>query len=134
MYLVSTNVGAPKLDAWKYPFPGDSVIFRISRVIIHLLPNGGAHVLRLDMPPDAHRSTVSDHVNCGGEICDAQWYPDGSHLAFISSSRDHKTAWFRVADASTGEVKTLFEEHSRRRSATRRSRRTCGVRCRRRTS
>ena len=112
MYLVSTNVGAPKLDAWHYPYPGDSVIFRISRVIIHLLPNGGAHVLRLDMPPDAHRSTVSDHVNCGGEICDAQWYPDGSHLAFISSSRDHKTAWFRVADARTGEVKTLFEEHS----------------------
>jgi hypothetical protein len=37
---------------------------------------------------------------------------DGSHLAFISSSRDHKTAWFRVADASTGEVKTLFEEHA----------------------
>ncbi len=112
MYLVQTNTGAPKLDAWKYPFPGDSVIFRISRVIIHLLPNGGAHVLRLEMPPDAHRSTVSDHVNCGGEICDVQWYPDGSHLAFISSSRDHKTAWFRVADARTGAVKTLFEEHS----------------------
>ena len=112
MFLVSTNVGPPKLDAWKYPMPGDSVIFRISRVIVHLLPNGGAHVLRLQMPPDAHRSTVSDHVNCGGVICDAQWYPDGSHLAFISSSRDHKTAWFRVADASTGEVKTLFEETS----------------------
>jgi dipeptidyl-peptidase 4 len=112
MYLVSTNVGAPKLDQWKYPFPGDSVIFRISRVVIHLLPNGGAHVLRLNMPPDQHRSTVSDHVSCGGQICDMQWYPDGSHLAFISSSRDHKTAWFRVANASTGEVKTLFEEKS----------------------
>ena len=113
MYLVSTNVGAPKLDQWKYPFPGDSVIFRISRVIIHLLPNGGAHVLRLNMPPDMHRSTVSDHVSCGGEICDVQWYPDGSHLAFISSSRDHKQAWFRVANASTGEVKTLFDETSK---------------------
>jgi dipeptidyl aminopeptidase/acylaminoacyl peptidase len=62
------------------------------------------------MPPDAHRSTVSDHIACGGEICDAQWYPDGSHLAFVSSSRDHKSAWFRVADAKTGEVRTLFEE------------------------
>jgi dipeptidyl-peptidase-4 len=113
MYLVSTNVGAPKLDAWKYPFPGDSVIFRISRVIIHLLPNGGAHVLRLNMPPDMHRSTVSDHVSCGGQICDVQWYPDGSHLAFISSSRDHKQAWFRIANASTGEVKTLFDETSK---------------------
>jgi dipeptidyl aminopeptidase/acylaminoacyl peptidase len=90
--------------------PGDSVIFRISRVIISDGADGRPRVVRLQMPPDAHRSTVSDHVNCGGEICDAQWYPDGSHLAFVSSSRDHKTAWVRVADARTGEVRTLFEE------------------------
>ena len=110
MYLVSTNVGAPKLEAWKYPFPGDSVIFRISRVIINQGPDGRPRVVRLQMPPDPHRSTVSDHVSCGGEICDVQWYPDGSHLAFISSSRDHKSAWFRVADAQTGAVRTLVEE------------------------
>jgi dipeptidyl aminopeptidase/acylaminoacyl peptidase len=112
MYLVSTNVGSPRLDAWKYPLPGDSVIFRISRVIISQGPDGAPRVVRLQMPPDAHRSTVSDHIACGGDICDAQWYPDGSHLAFISSSRDHKTAWFRIADARTGEVRTLFEERS----------------------
>jgi dipeptidyl-peptidase 4 len=34
MHLVSTNVGEPALESWKYPLPGDSVIFRISRVII----------------------------------------------------------------------------------------------------
>ena len=112
MYLVSTNVGTPRLEAWKYPVPGDSVIFRISRVIIALGPDGAPTVVRLQMPPDAHRSTVSDHIACGGTICDVQWYPDGSHLAFISSSRDHKNAWFRVADARTGEVRTLFEERS----------------------
>jgi dipeptidyl aminopeptidase/acylaminoacyl peptidase len=113
MYLVSTNVGMPRLEAWKYPVPGDSVIFRISRVIINQGPDGRPRVVRLQMPPDQHRSTVSDHVACnGGTICDVQWYPDGSHLAFISSSRDHKTAWFRVANAQTGEVRTLFEEKS----------------------
>jgi len=110
MYLVSTNVGSPRLESWKYPMPGDSVTFRISRVIINLSPDGQPRVVRLQMPPDAHRSTVSDHVACGGEICDVRWYPDGSHLAFISSARDHKSAWFRVADAETGEVRTLFEE------------------------
>ena len=110
MYLVSTNVGAPRLEAWKYPLPGDSVIFRISRVIINQGADGQPRVVRLQMPPDQHRSTVADHIACGGEICDVQWYPDGSHLAFISSSRDHKTAWFRVANAQTGEVRTLFEE------------------------
>jgi len=112
MHLVSTNVGSPRLESWKYPLPGDSVIFRISRVIISEGPNGLPRVVRLQMPPDDHRSTVSDHVACGGEICDVQWYPDGSHLAFISSSRDHQTAWFRVANAQTGEVRTLFEERS----------------------
>jgi dipeptidyl-peptidase-4 len=112
MHLVSTNVGSPRLESWKYPLPGDSVIFRISRVIISEGPGGTPRIVRLQMPPDAHRSTVSDHVACGGDICDVQWYPDGSHLAFISSSRDHKTAWFRVAKAQTGEVRTLFEERS----------------------
>jgi dipeptidyl aminopeptidase/acylaminoacyl peptidase len=111
MHLVSTNVGAPRLESWKYPFPGDSVIFRISRVIIRQGADGRPQVVRLQMPPDQHRSTVSDHVACsGGTICDVQWYPDGSHLAFVSSSRDHKTAWVRVANAQTGEVRTLFEE------------------------
>jgi dipeptidyl-peptidase 4 len=113
MHLVATNVGSPRIESWKYPLPGDSVVFRISRVIIDLGAEGGPRLVRLQMPPDVHRSTVSDHVACsGGTICDVQWYPDGSHLAFISSSRDHKRAWFRIADAQTGEVRTLFEETS----------------------
>src|SRR6185295_15712669 len=107
MYLVRTGVGAPQLEAWKYPLPGDSVIFRISRVIVDL---ENATVVRLKMPPDAHRSTVSDHIACGGRLCDLQWFADGSAIAFISSSRDHKHAWMRVANATTGEVQTLFEE------------------------
>jgi dipeptidyl aminopeptidase/acylaminoacyl peptidase len=109
MHLVSTNVGIPNLESWKYPLPGDSVIFRISRVIISQGPDGRPRMVRLQMPPDAHRSTVSDHIACS-TICDVQWYPDGSHLAFVSSSRDHKTAWFRIANAQSGEVRTLFEE------------------------
>jgi dipeptidyl aminopeptidase/acylaminoacyl peptidase len=111
MVLAGTNPGAPTLVRWKYPLPGDSVIFRIERVIIDLSA-GTPRLVRLPMPPDAHRSTVSDHIACGGEICDVQWYPDGSHLAFISSSRDHKDAWLRIADAATGEVRELLHEHS----------------------
>ena len=111
MYLVRTKVGEPELEAWKYPLPGDSVIFRVSRVVIDIDAPGGPKVVRFNMPPDQHRSTVSDHIACsGGTICDVQWYPDASHVAFVSSSRDHKRAWMRVANASTGEVRTLFEE------------------------
>ena len=110
MYLVRAKAGSPELEAWKYPLPGDSVIFRVSRVIIKLNPGGSPSIVRFQMPPDQHRSTVSDHIACAGGICDVEWYPDGSHLAFVSSSRDHKSAWFRVADANTGAVRTLFEE------------------------
>ncbi|MFN8668776.1 MAG: DPP IV N-terminal domain-containing protein [Gemmatimonadaceae bacterium] len=112
MYLVSTNVGNPKLEAWKYPMPGDSVVFRISRVILSKGADGKWAMTRLQMPPDAHRSTVSDHIACGDIICDTQWYPDGSKFAFISSSRDHKQAWLRIADPKTGEVRTVLEEKS----------------------
>ena len=109
MYLVRAEAGAPELEEWRYPLPEDSVIFRIHRVVIEVDP---ARVVRLRMPPDQHRSTISDHVADGSTFLDVSWYPDGSQLAFVSSSRDHKQAWFRVADAATGEVRTVFEESS----------------------
>ena len=31
MYLTTTNVGHPKLQAWKYALPGDEKIFEIER-------------------------------------------------------------------------------------------------------
>lgn len=115
MVLAGTNPGAPTLLQWKYPLPGDRVVFRIQRVIIDLGADGAGppRVVRLQMPPDVHRSTVSDHVACRDGICDVQWYPDGSHLAFISSSRDHKDAWLRVADATTGEVREVLHEQNK---------------------
>jgi dipeptidyl aminopeptidase/acylaminoacyl peptidase len=109
MYLVTTNVGAPRLEAWRYPLPSDSVVFRIHRVIIDV---ESARVVRLDMPPDEHRSTTSDHVADGSTFLDVQWYPDASHVAFVSSSRDHKQATLRVADAATGEVRDVLTERS----------------------
>jgi dipeptidyl aminopeptidase/acylaminoacyl peptidase len=112
MHLVRTEVGEPTLESWRYPLPGDSVIFRIHRVVIEIEGPNAPRMVRLQMPPDAHRSMVSDHVACGDGLCDLLWYPDGSALAFVSSSRDHKRAWVRVADANTGAVRTLFEERS----------------------
>ena len=108
MYLVSTNVGHPELQAWKYPLPGDSLIFRMHRVVIHL---NGPRLVRLQMPPDPHRSTISDHVaGRGGDWLDVEWSADGSELAFVSSSRDHKQAKLRVADPETGKVRDVMEE------------------------
>jgi dipeptidyl-peptidase 4 len=108
MYLVKTKVGHPELQAWKYPLPGDSVIAMIQRVVINV---DTPRVIRFQMPPDPHRSTLCDHVICrGSEWADVQWYPDGSHIAFVSTSRDHKHEVFRVADAATGSVRDVFRE------------------------
>lgn len=110
MYLVSTTAGHPKLEAWKYPLVGDTVVSMIQRVIIDV---SGAQpkTVRFQMPPDQHRSSVCDHISClGGEFADVQWYPDGSKLAFLSSSRDHKIATLRIADAATGVVKDVLKE------------------------
>ncbi|MBX6365875.1 MAG: DPP IV N-terminal domain-containing protein [Gemmatimonadetes bacterium] len=107
MYLVQSRVGHPVLQAWKYPLPGDSVVAMIHRVVIDL---AGPKVIRLQMPPDQHRSTLCDHVLCGGEWVDVEWSPDGSRLAFVSTSRDHKDEWLRIADAATGAVREVLHE------------------------
>ncbi|MEO7673264.1 MAG: DPP IV N-terminal domain-containing protein [Pyrinomonadaceae bacterium] len=107
MYLVTTNVGAPKLEAWKYPLPADKRIIVIERVIIEV---DGPKVIQLNIAPDARRGTLCDDISCSGGFDDNEWSPDGTKLAFVSSSRDHKQAKFRIADATTGEVRDVFEE------------------------
>jgi dipeptidyl aminopeptidase/acylaminoacyl peptidase len=110
MYLVNTQVGAPKLEAWKYPLPGDKNVTMIERVIIDVPTR---QVTRLKMEPDQHRSTQCDDISCGadGGWDDVKWAPDSRTLAFVSTSRFHKDAWFRIADAATGSVRTVFSEH-----------------------
>jgi dipeptidyl aminopeptidase/acylaminoacyl peptidase len=69
-------------------------------------------VIRLKMPPDLHRSSLCDDVSCAGGHGwdDVQWSEDSAHLAFVSTSRDHKQEWLRVADAATGEVREVMSE------------------------
>jgi dipeptidyl-peptidase-4 len=108
MYLVETKVGRPVLQAWKYPLPGDEVVTTIQRVVIHL---DSARTVRLKMPPDQHRSTFTDDIKFrSGEMGDVQWSPDGSQLAFVSTSRDHKQELLRLANPETGDVRDVFEE------------------------
>ncbi len=111
MYVVETKVGHPVLQAWKYPLPGDSIITMIQRVIIDVESAGGPKVVRLQMPPDQHRSTVCDHVACrGSDFSDVEWSSDASRLFFVSTSRDHRHETLREADAATGRVRDVLEE------------------------
>ncbi len=109
MYLVSTKVGHPELQQWKYPFAGDSIVFTIQRVVINLKPT--PELIRLNMPVDAHRSSTSDHIaDRSGKFLDVEWSKDGKELAFLSNSRDHKHAHLQVADPETGTVRSVLKE------------------------
>ena len=109
MYLTTTNVGHPKLQAWKYALPGDEKIFEIERLIIDIKSK---KITKLKMKNDFQRSTTTDHIaGRGGELLDTQWSEDSSKLAFISSSRDHKEAHLKIADSKTGNVYSLHKEN-----------------------
>lgn len=108
MGIVSTAVGHPKIDVWKYPLPGDKDIFKIHRVVIDI---NNKSVTKLDMLADDHRSTITDHVSDrNGNFLDIDWSSDSKHFAFVSSSRDHKKATLKIADANTGKVRTILTE------------------------
>jgi len=109
MAMVGADAARPTVDVWKYPLPGDESIFEIERVVIDV-PSG--RVTRLAMAPDPHRSSVCDHVVCAGRWADVEWAADGRSLAFVSTSRDHKVATLRVADAATGAVRDVLTERA----------------------
>jgi dipeptidyl aminopeptidase/acylaminoacyl peptidase len=109
MYFVNTTVGHPTLTTLKYPLPGDEKIFMIERVVIDV---DQKKVTRLDLPIDPHRSTLCDHVVCGGTWSDVQWSADSKEVAFVSTSRDHKREDFRVADADSGKVRNVLSERA----------------------
>jgi dipeptidyl aminopeptidase/acylaminoacyl peptidase len=110
MYLVDTRVGHPTLQAWKYPLPGDDAVTMIQRVVIEV---DTGKIVRIQLPPDQHRSTLCDDVACrGGEWSDVQWSPDSATVAFVSTSRDHKHEQLRVTNAATGAVREVLEEKS----------------------
>jgi dipeptidyl aminopeptidase/acylaminoacyl peptidase len=109
MFLVNTTDGHPALESWAYPLAGDSEVITIQRVIIDV---DARRVVRLKMAPDLHRSSLCDDVSCAGGHGwdDVQWDEDSTHLAFVSTSRDHKQEWLRVADAATGDVREVMTE------------------------
>jgi dipeptidyl-peptidase-4 len=109
MALVDTVVGHPQLEEWAYPLPGDENVTMIERVIVDVDRH---KVIRLKMPPDQHRSSLCDDISCSGGHGwdDVQWSADSSHLAFVSTSRDHKQEWLRIADAGSGSVREVMHE------------------------
>ena len=111
LYLVPVTNRHPKLEAWKYPLVGDKDVTMIERVVIDVETG---KTTRLKMPPDQHRSTLCDDVSCrgGSGWDDVAFSADGKHVAFVSTSRDHRDEWLRMADTETGDVREVFHEHA----------------------
>jgi len=108
MYLIPVTNGHPTPRIWKSPLVGDKDITMIERVVIDVPTHS---IVRLKMPPDQHRGTLCDDIACAGTIWDdVSWSSDDAHLAFVSTSRDHRQEWFRVADTATGAVREVFNE------------------------
>ena len=97
------------LEAWKYPLVGDKDVTMVQRVVVDV---AAGTVTRLHMPPDQHRSMECDDISCGGgKLTDAEFSSDSKQLMFVSTSRDHKDEWVRVADTTSGAVRDVYHEH-----------------------
>lgn len=111
MYMVETRVGHPKLHQWKYPLPGDEHVFMIEPLVIDVR---SGKMTKLKLPPQQRLSTLCDTLACDqGESStwsDVKWAPDGKTLALVTTSRDRKHSQYRVADASSGDVRDVFTD------------------------
>ncbi|THD10456.1 S9 family peptidase [Metallibacterium scheffleri] len=96
MYALVTRVGHPKLESWPYPLPGDKHVFMVRPVVIDVATR---KVTPLQMAPEQQLGSWND----------VQWAPDSKTFALVSTSRDRRQEWFRIADAATGDVRTVFE-------------------------
>ena len=100
MYLVSTEVGHPRLEAWKYPLPGDEDVAMIHRVDHRCRHREGRRGCKKG--PDQHRSTLCDDIACcGGEWADVYWSPDSQEARVrldLARSPDGEPARGRCRD------------------------------------
>jgi dipeptidyl aminopeptidase/acylaminoacyl peptidase len=111
LYIVPVTNRHPELEVLKYPLVGDKDVTMIERVIVDVANPSKAKVVRLKMPPDQHRGTLCDDLACrGGDWEDTQWSADSETLAFVSTSRDHKQEWMRLANAKNGDVRDVMNE------------------------
>ncbi len=106
-HLLRTQDGRPGLVSWPYAIPGDTIVPMLERVVIDVEER---RVVELDTPPDHQRTSSCCGMTRGPAWADVEWSPDGETLAFVSVSRDYRTATLRIADPVTGAVRTVLEE------------------------
>jgi dipeptidyl-peptidase 4 len=107
IHLLRTAEPRPQLVSWPYALPSDSIVPMVERVVVHL---DGPRVVALETEPDHQRASSCCGMARGDVWADVAWSEDGRTLAFVSVSRDYRTATLRVADPATGAVRTVYSE------------------------
>jgi dipeptidyl-peptidase 4 len=107
MHLLETQQGRPRLHSWPYALPGDTVVPMHEWLVIDV---AGGSVVPLRAAADHQRTSSCCGRLRGDAIGDTEWSPDGRHVAYVSVSRDYRDVALRVADAATGDVRTVLEE------------------------
>jgi len=107
IHLLRTAEPRPQLQSWPYALPSDSIVPMVERVVIHL---DGPRVVALDAEPDHQRASSCCGMARGDIWADVAWSDDARTLAFVSVSRDYRTATLRVANPETGVVRTVYSE------------------------
>ncbi|TAN04569.1 MAG: S9 family peptidase [Rhodanobacteraceae bacterium] len=96
MYQITSGIGHPKLITEPYALPGDKHVPMALPVVIDVAMR---KVTPLKMPEEQQL----------GSWMEIQWAPDSKTFALVSTSRDRRHEWFRIATAATGDVRTVFE-------------------------
>ena len=102
LHLLETAVGRPKLHSYRYALPGDSVVPTFDMYVFDVTDRSG---IRLDQEP-----LIGDFTQPDTTWAAVRWSPDGSRLFFTRRSRDFKELELVVADAATGETRTILTE------------------------
>lgn len=107
MHLLETAEHRSKHHSWPYALPGDTIVPMHERLVIDV---NSKKIIKLNTPPDHQRTSNCCGLTRGNQWTDNQFSEDASKLAFVSTSRDYATITLRIANTTTGDVRTVYSE------------------------
>lgn len=109
LYLLETATGRPKLHAYRYALPGDSVIPSFDLYVFDVTSRTQ---VKVDLEPQDATNTSCCGLMVDTLWKDVHWGSDSDELFFTYGQRDFKQLDLMAADATTGAPRTILRETS----------------------